>query len=154
MELKSAEQLAIQLMNQHGLIEQGWRLQFDNAKRRFGVCSYRRKIIGLSSTLVQLNDEAHVRNTILHEIAHALTPGHHHDYVWKRKAIEIGCTGDRCYSSKVVQTPPAKYEAVCVGCGHTHKRRRNVRTGQRESCGRCSGGRFNEKYILVYKQVA
>ena len=33
-----------------------------------------------------------VKNTLLHEIAHALVgPGHRHNRVWRQKAREIGC---------------------------------------------------------------
>lgn len=153
MELKEAEKLANQLMSQHGLIEKGWMFKFDNAKRRFGVCSYRRKIIGLSAPIVQLNDESHVRNTILHEIAHALTPGHSHDYVWKMKAREIGCTGDRCYDSNIVQTPKKQYEAVCTNCGHTHRRHRPLARWKVASCGHCSKGTYNPEYKLEFKKI-
>ena len=148
MNLFQAQNLAIDLMRKHNLLEQGWRFQFDNAKRRFGVCKYRPKIIGLSKELTLLNDENRVKNTILHEIAHALTPGHNHDNVWKRKAIEIGCDGNRCYSSKVVATPESKYVAVCKGCNHTYKKHRKP-TGT-TSCGRCSGGRYNPTYKLEF----
>ena len=38
-----------------------------------------------------------VRDTILHEIAHALVgPGHGHDAVWKRKCREVGARPERC----------------------------------------------------------
>ena len=105
---------------------------------------------GAEKTL--LNDEKEVTNTILHEIAHALTPGHHHDRVWKAKAREIGCTGDRCYSGKTVTTPESRYIAICTGCGHVHKKHRATRTTRTSySCGKCSGGRYNPTYKLEYK---
>ena len=150
MKLFEARVLAIQLMDKHGLLDTGWHFEFDNAKRRFGVCKYGMKRIGLSKHLTELNDEARVKNTILHEIAHALV-GHKngHNWVWRSKAIEIGCDGERCYNNREVATPEAKYEAVCVGCGHVHKKhKRPTRTA---SCGKCSGGRYNETYRLVWK---
>ena len=149
MDLNKAQELANLLMVKHGIAVQGWRFQFDNARRRFGCCMYRSKRITLSKYLTQLNDENTVRNTILHEIAHALTPRHHQDWVWKAKAREIGCTGDRCYSSKSVATPESRYIAICSGCNHVHKKHRATRSSS--SCGFCSGGRYNPTYKLEYK---
>jgi predicted SprT family Zn-dependent metalloprotease len=150
MELKKAMVLAINLMEQHGLMDMGWGFGFDNAKRRFGVCKYRSKVIGLSKDLVELNNESRVKNTILHEIAHALV-GHKngHNDIWRTKALEIGCNGERCYDNSEVATPEAKYEAVCGGCGHVHKKHK--RPTRIASCGKCSGGRYNETYRLVWK---
>lgn len=149
MDLYKAQQLAVELMTKHDLITKGWRFQFDTARRRFGCCNYRYKQITLSKHLTVLNDEARVKNTILHEIAHALTPGQHHNSVWRRKAIEIGCDGERCYKSMNTATPESKYVAICTTCGHTHKKhRRPTRTS---ACGRCCQGTFQSKYILEYK---
>jgi predicted SprT family Zn-dependent metalloprotease len=153
MQLTEAKKLAINLMEQHGLLDKGWYFEFDNARRRFGVCRYGTKSIGLSKHLVSLNDEARVKNTILHEIAHALVgPGYGHDHVWRRKAIEIGCDGQRCYSSKVVETPESRYIAECKGCGKVHKRHKMTRSLKfgSSSCGTCSNGRYNPIFKLEW----
>ena len=147
--LEHAESLAISLMIEHNIYQRGWKFKFDNAKRRFGVCKQRSKVISLSQHLVLLNEIEQVRDTILHEIAHALTPGHGHDYVWKQKAEEIGCKPFRCYSSKEVATPKSKYEAVCVGCNYVHKRHRKAKRST--SCGHCSGGKYNPTFKLEFK---
>jgi predicted SprT family Zn-dependent metalloprotease len=151
MDLLTAQKLANTYLVKYDLHTQGWRFQFDNARRRFGCCNYRTKRITLSKHLTALNDVKEVNNTILHEIAHALTPGHHHDRVWQRKAIEIGCNGKRCYSSKEVVSPESKYIAVCVGCNHTYKKHKMMNRNAKHSCGKCSGGRFNATYILEFK---
>ena len=150
MELSRASFLAINLMEKHGLTNQGWRFKFDNARRRFGVCKYRSKLICLSQHLVALNNEARVTDTILHEIAHALVGSNHgHDRVWRAKAIKIGCNGERCYNSAEVATPQSKYIAICVGCGYTHKKHRTPK--KNSSCAKCSGGKYNSTYKLEWK---
>ncbi len=155
MELKKAQELAIKLMDAYGLIDDGWTFRFDNSKRRFGVCSYLKKTptingrIGLSKYLVVLNDEKAVRNTILHEIAHALTVGHHHDAVWVAKAKEIGCDGTRCYNPDELETLKLKYVANCPKCEKVFYKQR--RPKYQQSCGTCSPRRFSSEFLLQFK---
>ena len=148
--LSDAKNLAFTLMGEHGLIENAWTFKFDNAKRRFGCCDYSAKCISLSKELVMLNTEERVKNTILHEIAHALVGrGHGHDWVWKTMAIQIGCNGERCYSNKDTVMVKGNYEATCPKCGHIHtKFRKPKRTS---SCGECSNT-FDKERILVFYQ--
>lgn len=150
MELQHAESLAKTLMIKHNVYQRGWKFEFDRAKRRFGCCKYRTKTITLSTDLTLLNKIEDVQDTILHEIAHALVgPRNGHNAVWKAKAMEIGCKPERCYSSDKVNTPRAKYEAVCHGCNKVHKRHRKPK--RISSCGKCSGGRFNLEYKLEFQ---
>lgn len=122
MNLNETSHLAISLMVKHSLIEQGWSFKYDEAKRRFGCCSYKDKLIILSEPLTVLNSEDQVLDTILHEIAHALVGmGHGHDRVWKAKCVEIGCRPIRCYDETVKQ-PPAKYRTECHSCHKVYER--------------------------------
>ena len=73
MELADAESLALELMRQHGLLPR-WKFKFDRAIRRFGCCNEGKRLISLSARLTELNSEYEVRDTILHEIAHANDP--------------------------------------------------------------------------------
>ena len=109
------------LMAKHGL--NGWSFQYGDAARQSGVCDHYTRVISLSH-LYCLKAPAHgLRNTLLHEIAHALVgPAHNHDRVWKEKAREIGCTADRCHT---VEFSPPKYIAWCVRCGTRYTR--NIR---------------------------
>jgi len=152
MQLHEAKELAIQLMNQHGLLDLNWYFEFDNAKRRFGICNYRYKKIGLSKHLVLLNDEARVKNTILHEIAHALVGFNHgHDSIWRMKAMEIGCDGERCYSSAEVVRPKGKYTAICPNPKCKHEFIKHKAPRGKQSCGVCNVvRRFNPDTILTW----
>jgi predicted SprT family Zn-dependent metalloprotease len=152
MDKDKAKKIAIGLMKKHGLITDffPWTFKFDNAKRRFGSCDERSRLITLSLSLTELNEEAEVTNTILHEIAHALAGCvHGHNWVWKQKALEIGCTGDRCYKSSEVVTPTGNYVAICKN-GHSRSKMRKPKRTM--SCGKCSR-KFDPNNVLVWNRV-
>lgn len=94
----------------------GWKIVYDEARSRFGHCRRFQKQISLSYPLTLLNEFEEVKKVILHEIAHALTPGAHHNWLWKAKLREIGGDGKRCYGEEVnsIQKP---YQYVCKSCG-------------------------------------
>jgi predicted SprT family Zn-dependent metalloprotease len=140
MNLYEAAHLARRLMTEHGLIAAGWRFGFDHAKRRFGRCNYTRKIISLSRPLVLLNNVDEVRDTVLHEIAHALTPGDGHGPKWRLTCARIGARPRRCYDDASVVSPPrrvARFEMGCNSCGWWAPRHR--RTRHKFACKKCRG---------------
>lgn len=124
MELEETAALARQLLDAHGLGD--WRFGWDRARRRFGCCWSSRKLITLSKPLTELNDLAEVRDTLLHEIAHALVPGGH-TAAWRQKCQQIGARPQRCYSVHRVRQPEIRrrhrYVAGCR-CPLEHVRRR------------------------------
>ena len=125
MDTSEAKELAVSLMCKHALVSKGWSFQFDESVRRFGYCDYRIKTISLSRVLVELNPIEQVRDTILHEVAHALAgPTAKHGRVWQLMAQSIGARPERCYSSDEVQTPTAPWQAVCQFCHRVIKRHR------------------------------
>jgi predicted SprT family Zn-dependent metalloprotease len=146
-----AKDLAIELMREHGLT--GWSFALDHAFRRFGSCDFRRKRITLSRKLVALSDEAQVRNTILHEIAHALTPGQAHNEIWRAKSLEIGSDGKRCYGNEV-SSPPPKYRLFCPSCDievFRYRRHRGVKLVCVACCNKYNGGRVTKRYAMEYE---
>jgi predicted SprT family Zn-dependent metalloprotease len=155
-----AQQLALDLMHQHGLLQAGWQFRWNNGKRQLGVCRVRRnrlprsadftevKTIGLSRHLVALNSDEEVRDTILHEIAHAIAGvknGHNH--LWKETCRKIGARPRRLAGEgvKVVQAP---YIIVCDCCqrslGKRHRRvsARKLARSYCRSCGPQSMGKL------------
>ena len=128
--LAEAIETATELMRQHGLT--GWRIKLDHARRRAGQCDFNTKVISLSRLYVRVAEKDHIRDTILHEIAHALVgPSHGHDAVWRKKAQEIGCTAARCHNLNFSR---ARWIMQCPnGCFSVERHRR--KSGL--VCGEC-----------------
>ena len=143
MELQAAYTMAREMLNSHGLHE--WDLAYDRARRRAGLTNFTTGTISLSRPLTQLFSEEDVRETVLHEIAHALVgPGHNHDALWKREAARIGAT-PRALLSGGPQVP-ARYIGHCPN-GHVimrHRIRRNP-----VSCAKCCPD-FDPEYLIEW----
>lgn len=133
MTLGDARALAEALMARHGL--SGWSFGFDRARRRLGSCQPGRRRITLSAVLTRLNDAPVIEDTILHEIAHALTPGDGHGAAWRAACLRLGAKPERCAADGEVALPPAPYALVCDRCGARYPRFRRSRG--RYACGRC-----------------
>jgi len=109
MEMWKADRIANELLKKHGLDD--WKVAFNGRlSRAFGRCYYRAKTIELNTTLVNLNSEELVTETIIHEIAHALEQGGHTE-AWRRKYLEIGGNGNRYYDTQTVENPSIWKEA-------------------------------------------
>lgn len=133
MDIGEAGRLARELMDAHGL--HGWHFAFDRAKKRAGVCRYGQQTIGLSAPLTALHTPAQVRDTILHEIAHALVGAQHgHGPAWRAMARSVGASPDRCLPEDAPRLPGA-WVGTCPR-GHTIDRHR--RPAQVTSCRQCS----------------
>lgn len=152
MNLSVAEELAVSLMKQHGIWESGWRFKFNNHLRSFGVCSYGDKTIQLSKRITELNDIDEVKDTILHEIAHAIAGFKaHHGHTWKMVCIHIGAKPERCYDSDDIKTPELKYFAVCGGCGEIYEKARIKLKEVKRACKCQSHKNWDDKILLEFK---
>lgn len=147
--------LARSKMDEHGLLR--WVLKFKKSKSVAGTCQRARwnldpklsgGVITLSKDFMEVFDEKEVMETILHEIAHALTPPGFspHGKEWKAIARSIGSTGERCVP-KTAPRPKGKYRGVCPN-GHEYPAPVNRLTDSRkyrQSCPKCSNG-YNPSY--------
>ncbi|QCX28491.1 SprT-like domain-containing protein [Nocardioides jishulii] len=144
MDVEAARRLAEELVARHGL--RGWRVTFDHAKRRAGVCRYESRTISLSAPLTRLHSEAEVRDTILHEIAHALLPPREgHSERWRATALRIGSSGRRCVDPEAPRVP-GDWVGVC-SAGHVVERHR--RPHRVASCRECARG-FHRDHVFVW----
>lgn len=157
MNVDDAQRLAENILSQSSLTEKGWIFGFDRAKKRFGLCDYSRKKISLSRYLVELNTKEIVRDTIVHEVAHALC-GHRsgHGKIWKQCVTDLGGVPERCYSTQTVKTPKLKYTITCPVC--QMETQKNIPLPKWSlwksppACGACckkhNQGKFSRKFIL------
>jgi hypothetical protein len=76
---------------------EGWSYRINKRKCGGGVCKYRSKIIEVSHYYINNPNitKKDIKNTIIHEIAHALTRGHGHDNVWMKKFKSMGGNGSK-----------------------------------------------------------
>lgn len=141
MDTNIAASLARQLMNDHGLGH--WIFEFDRAKCRAGCCKHRSQTISLSYVYAARNTASEVKDTILHEIAHALAgPRHGHDNYWKTICRRIGAKPVRCYSVDIVDMPKGRWKAQCNSCKkefHRHRRPKYNGCTHCRSCGPVQG---------------
>lgn len=136
--------MAREAMAAHGLSQ--WEFVYDHARRRFGSCQPGRRRITLSKHLTFLNNRDAVRETVLHEIAHALTPGDGHGPKWRAKCVELGIRPERCYTDERVTSPPrrpARWQIGCKACDWWAERYKVTR--RKLICKRC-------RTVVVYRE--
>ena len=87
-------------MDGHGLT--GWTLAFGEARKRLGACHFRHHVIWISRTHALEGSKEQIRDTVLHEVAHAIA-GHEagHGPLWKAAARRIGA----CQASRLLLPP-------------------------------------------------
>jgi predicted SprT family Zn-dependent metalloprotease len=125
--------LASDLFAAHGLA--GWTFGFNRRKQAMGMCFYDRRAIELSVHFVARNSADEIRDTLLHEIAHALVgPGHGHDAVWQAKCLEVGARPVRCGDAAM---PDGRWQATCNSCGLRHHKHRRPKRMRGWYCARC-----------------
>ena len=151
MNLQSAEILARRLFAKHKL--SGWSFRFDRAKRRFGCCNFTTKTISLSKILTELNAPEKVRDTLLHEIAHALVgPRHGHDAIWKNQVRALGGKAAARFREAEIAIPRSKFVAFCPHCEKTFptfRSRKNVAC--RACCQKFNRGKFSREFLLEFR---
>lgn len=151
MDTAALRRFALEQMGAFGLLDRGWTFRYDGARRRFGVCRFSSKVISLSRPLVELNAEAECRDTVLHEIAHALAgPSAGHGPRWRVMCRRTGADPRRCYDAERVREPDPRYYAVCPSCEHRIGFHR--RPSRKRACAACcrthSGGTFDERFLM------
>ncbi len=97
-DFKRIETIANELIEKHNLLKETgikWTFKWINSTSSIGVCHYRSSTIRLSKVWALYLPEWKIIDTILHEIAHALTPGDYHGSLWKKTCLKVGALPER-----------------------------------------------------------
>lgn len=138
--------LAEELIATH--LDASWSFAFDNAKKRAGACDYTRKRITMSRYLTARYDDETNRQTLLHEVAHALAgPAAGHGAAWKRVARRLGYTGGVTHRGETA-VELAPWVGVCPA-GHVAYRHR--RATRPVSCARCAPT-FDTRFLFEWRR--
>lgn len=139
-----------------------YRIEYvDRGVRYLGKCVFKRGrsnyyILKFSSIyfnqLYKNGDIDQIKDTVLHEVAHALTRevhgrGHGHDSYWKFIAQRIGCCGERTASTGI---KPYKYIYECPKCHHKFYRLRKLNGNY--YCMNCTNEQLDENRIFLAEE--
>ncbi len=146
MDFQQAEQLARVLMHQHGVGD--WAFGWNRRKRSLGLCRYQQRRIELSAHFVRENPEEPVRDTLLHEIAHALAGERAgHGPKWKAMCVRLGCKPERCDKGEAVM-PQGRWRGLCKACGKEYGRHKRPQKGARYWCRTCGPDRGAIQFFM------
>lgn len=112
-----------------------WNFRFNKSKVNSGLCDYSTKTIYLSKCYLPHMSPEEIRQTLLHEIAHALTPWAKHGRKWKLACEYLGIPPNVTGS---IPRLPGKYSAKC-SCGNVWNRYNSKCTdpNNKKMCGVC-----------------
>jgi predicted SprT family Zn-dependent metalloprotease len=135
MDLTEAARTAAGCMEEFGLAD--WGFAWNRRKRSLGLCRYHERRIELSIHFVRANEPCHVRETILHEIAHALAGEKAgHGPLWKATCLRVGCKPERCDKGEAIM-PRGRWTGSCGSCGKEYWRYRRPARRARYWCRKC-----------------
>ena len=119
--LKEIKELGEFILEIYGLKAAGWKFSFmlepeltANREIKLGVCDYQVKTVRLNQQFAVTNDDECVFNALIHEIAHALTPGAEHGPDWLDRLERMGGTTGMPNSLLI---PPGDWQGTCPNCG-------------------------------------
>lgn len=142
-----AEEYAKHLLRSTGLAAKGWTFAWNNHKRSFGLCSYSKKTIYLSRFNFPHVPAKHTRDTIIHEVAHAIAgPRAKHGPEWKAVMRAFGIRNPKACSkgNKVLDEAhkrAASWKVYCQTCNWEQPRHRRPKASYFVGNRICAGCR-------------
>lgn len=138
--LLAVERMARELLDAHGLPD--WGFRWDTARDRAGLeceadSGFRR--IQLSARLMAHWPMDEIRQIVLHEIAHGLTPFHYHDATWRAMMRSLGARPDARWTPDPLVRPPVPYRwtGVCESGHQIRPRHKLTARARTRVCARC-----------------
>jgi RimJ/RimL family protein N-acetyltransferase len=126
-----------------------WSFEFDNGKRRAGLCNYSEHRITISKHLVGIHTVDESLQVLAHEIAHALSgKGEGHGKKWLATAKSLGYRAEK-FSGNEIARETAPWIGVCPN-GHEHYRYR--KPARALSCGLCSR-KFSNANLIAWRKA-
>lgn len=156
MTAQETETFTLNLMDQWGLTDKHWKFQWNSRKKAFGICNFKEKTIELSSYLWPAISEEEQKDTVKHELAHALDflqRGYSdHGRQWKIWAMRLGAKPMACakIAISIEEVQPSKYISICPN-GHSFPSHRLRK--RRTSCIQCNPHQFDERFVLVQRKM-
>lgn len=78
-------------------LDERWEFAWSRGKKVLGHCNHSRKEVRLSTFAHTHLDEKDIYDTLVHEVAHALTPGAKHGPRWQAMMVRLGQKPDATY---------------------------------------------------------
>jgi predicted SprT family Zn-dependent metalloprotease len=125
MGLESLQSLSERLLKKHGLKKKGWTFKFNRATRTFGICDFNKRSISISKRITEINikkNPEEIVDTILHEIAHAMTFELYgtkvkaHGDEWKGICNKIGASTETYYDPNNIIELKEQHVYKCPLC--------------------------------------
>lgn len=150
MELNSIREIALKLMKSHNLND--WTFKWGDFVDTMAKCNYKYKYIILSRPMTKHESNFdRVKNTILHEIAHAIDYNErgiksNHDERWQEIAKSIGCNANKYGDpSGIDKEKFYKWIGTCPNCNKKYFF--NIKPKTDRSCAKCDT-KYNPDYKL------
>lgn len=129
----------------------GWSIGYHNSRKRVGTTNYLWQSISYSRELIPAMPMEAIKDTVLHEIAHALTEGTGHTLSWRETFIALGGSGERYAKGVDPEKASYKWKGTCPA-GHTVWRNRLSKGLKEASCGNCSR-EFSPEHKLTWQEL-
>ena len=127
-------------------LDPSWTFDFDNAKKRAGLCNFTLKRITVSRYLAARYGDDEIHQILLHEVAHALAGARAgHGPGWRSVAAGLGYDGKRTHDGEIADDL-APWVGTC-SAGHTHYRYR--KPTRPLACGLCGRG-FTAAHVITW----
>jgi predicted SprT family Zn-dependent metalloprotease len=148
MELNSIREITLKLMKKHGVSD--WTFKWGDFDV-LGRCDYKQRQIMLSRIMTKHESNFNrIKNTILHEISHAIDYNRrglsNHDNVWQEIARSIGCNAKKYGDSSGIDKEKFyKWIGTCPTCDNKYFFK--VKPKNSRSCTKCDP-KFNIDHKL------